>query len=248
MKNKLGTLTILIFIIIVGLLAFGVAHKMNSNAVSTQRIDPPPAVATTSDASTPGSNTPLAVFIGDFTQGTDDGGDGDKNWTAILATDIQKSTPLRIANTGEGSGYVVRGANPTFADQVRRVVTPDARAVVISGSRNDVVANPNEVTAAARETYKLVQTLAPRAKLIVIGPTWGNFEPSPQVLQTRDAVREAALETNASFVDPIDDKWFTNGETGLVGPDNVHPTDRGNQMIAEYIYPLVVPAVTQDVG
>jgi lysophospholipase L1-like esterase len=248
MKSKLGTITVLASLVTAGLLAAGVAYKLNDTEVSAQRIEAPPAVPAGSETPTEPSDAPLAVFIGDFTQGTDDGGQGDRNWTSILAADVRSHTPLRTAATGEGSGYVIRGANPTFGDQVRRVVTPDARVVVISGSRNDVVANPKEVTAAAMEAYKLVETLAPRAKLIVIGPSWGSFEPSEQVLQTRDAVRDAALAANAYFADPIDDKWFTSGEPGLIGPDNVHPTDLANRRIAEYIYPLFAPSVMQDAG
>jgi hypothetical protein len=118
--------------------------------------------------------------------------------------------------------------------------------VAISGSRNDVVAVPNQVTADASETYSLVQSLAPRAQLIVIGPTWGNSEPNDQILQTRDSVRDAAAAANASFVDPIEDRWFTNGEPGLVGSDNVHPTNVANARIAEYLYPIFIQALTRD--
>jgi hypothetical protein len=198
----------------------------------------------------PSAQAPSAVFIGDFTGGSDEGGVGDKNWTSILSADIQKTMPLQtvVDNSGEGSGYVVRGPSPTFAEQVRRLVTPDARAVAISGSRNDVVANPNQVTAAARETYSLVHSLAPRAKLIVIGPTWGNGEPTDQILQTRDSVRDAAASVNAYFVDPIEDRWFTSGEPGLVGSDNVHPTDLANARIAEYLYPIFSQAMIEDTG
>ena len=58
----------------------------------------------------------MAVFIGDFTGGSDEGGVGDKNWTSILSADIQKTMPLRtvVDYSGGGSGYVVRGPSPTI--------------------------------------------------------------------------------------------------------------------------------------
>jgi GDSL-like Lipase/Acylhydrolase family len=247
-KNKFGSVLVLVLLVTVGLLATGVAYKMRKTAVSAQAIERPPAATTVSDA--PSAEAPVAVFIGDFTGGSAEGGVGDKNWTSILTADIQKTKPLRavVDNSGGGSGYVVRGPSPTFADQVRRLVTPDARVVAISGSRNDVVAKPNQVTSDALETYSLVQSLAPRAKLIVIGPTWGNSEPTDQILQTRDSVRDAAASVNAYFVDPIEDRWFTNGEPGLVGSDNMHPTDLANARIAEHLYPIFGQALIEDTG
>ena len=120
--------------------------------------------------------------------------------------------------------------------------------VAISGSRNDVTVEPNQVRAAALETYSLVQSLAPRMKLIVIGPTWGIGEPTDQILQTRDSVRDATASANAYFVDPIEDRWFTNGEPGLVGSDNVSPTDLGNARIAEYLHPIFGQAMIEATG
>lgn len=244
MRNKLGAGLVLVLLVVVGLLTTGLVHKMGRTDVSRQTVEPPPAVASTAaDAESTG---PMAVFIGDFVQGSDEGGDGDTNWTSILAADIRKSMPLRtvVDDSGGGSGYVVRGPSPTLPEQVRRIVNQDARVVVISGSRNDVTADPSQVTAAAEDTYRLVQKLAPGAKLIVIGPTWGNQDPSGEILQTRDAVRTAAASVNAEFIDPIADGWFTNGEAGLVGSDGVSPTDLANLRMAESLYPVFAQSLT----
>jgi len=80
--------------------------------------------------------------------------------------------------------------------------------------------------------------LAPGAQIVVIGPTWGADPPSPQVLATRDAVRDAAAAFNAFFVDPLQDGWFTTGEPGLIGSDSVHPTDLGNERMAQNLAPI----------
>ena len=229
MKSKLSSVMILVLLVITGFLAHEVMNKMTRTAVSAQNIVPQLAIATTE--SEPANNDePLAVFIGDFTQGSDEGGVGAMNWTSILAAEVRKVAPLRIAvdDNGEGSGYVIRAASPTFGDEVRRLVASETRMVVISGSRNDVVAEPNQVAAAAREAYHSVSELAPRAQLIVIGPTWGSNKPSDQILQTRDAVRDAAEAAHAHFVDPIQDDWFTNGEPGLIGSDR-RASDRSRQ-------------------
>jgi lysophospholipase L1-like esterase len=246
MKSKLSSVMILVLFVITGFLAHEVMNKMTRTAVSAQNIVPQLAIATTE--SEPANNDePLAVFIGNFTGGSDEGGVGAMNWTSILAAEVRKVAPLRIAvdPDDEGSGYVIRAASPTFGDEVRRFVASDTRMVVISGSTNDVVAQPSHVAAAAREVYHLVSELAPRAQLIVIGPTWGSNKPSDQILQTRDAVRDAAEAANAHFVDPIQDDWFANGEPGLIGSDRVHPTDLGNQRIAQHMYPVFVRLMTE---
>lgn len=246
MKSKLSSVMVLILLAITGFLAHEVMHRMAGTAVAAQNIVPQLAIATTE--SEPANNDgPLVVFIGDFTQGSDEGGVGANNWTSVLAAEVRKVAPLRIVvdNSGESSGYVIRATSPTFGEQVRELVAPNTRIVVMSGSINDVVAQPNEVAAAAREAYHLVSELAPGALLIVIGPTWGSSKPSDEILLTRDAVRDAAEAAHAHFVDPIQDDWFTNGEPGLIGPDGVHPTDLGNQRIAQYLYPVFVGLMSE---
>lgn len=239
MKSKHSSVMILVLLLITGFLAHEVMNKMTRTAVSAQAIAPQLAIGTTG-AKLANNDGPLAVFIGDFTHGSDEGGVGDANWTSILAADVRKVAPFRMAVGDDGSGYAIRGAFPTFDEQVRRLVTSDTRVVVISGSRADVLAEPDDVAAAAREAYHSVSELAPRAQLMVMGPTWGSHKPSDQILQTRDAVRGAAEAAHAHFVDPIRDDWFTTGEVGLIGSNDVHPTDRGNQRIAQYMYPEFV--------
>jgi hypothetical protein len=245
MKSKHSSVMILVLLLITGFLAHEVTNKMTRTAVAAQDIAPQLAIATTGPKLA-NNDGPLAIFIGDFTQGSDEGGVGAVNWTSILAAEVRKVAPFRTAvdNNGEGSGYAIRGSSPTFDEEVRRLVTSDTRMVVISGSRADVVAEPNQVAAAAREAYHSVSELAPRAQLMVMGPTWGSNKPSDQILQTRDAVRGAAEAAHARFVDPIQDDWFTNGELGLIASDGVHPTDLGNQRIAQYMYPEFVRLIS----
>jgi hypothetical protein len=245
MKSKHSSVVILVLLLITGFLAHEVMNKMTRTAASAQAIAPQLAIATTGPKLA-NNDGPLAVFIGDMTQGSDEGGVGAGNWTSILAAEVRKVAPFRMAvdNNGEGSGYAIRGISPTFDEDVRRLVTSDTRMVVISGSRADVAAEPNQVAAAAREAYHLVSELAPRAELLVLGPTWGSNKPIDQVLQTRDAIRGAAEAVQAHFVDPIQDNWFTGGDIGLIGSDGVHVTDLGNLRVAQHMYPVFVRLIS----
>lgn len=248
MKIKSSSVAIVIMLVITGFLANEVMNKVARTTVTAQNVAPQLAIPTPESASAD-NDAALAVFIGDFTQGSDEGGDGPMNWVSLLAAKVRKVAPLRTAvdDNGEGSGYAIRASSPTIGEEVRRLVASETRMVVISGSRNDVVAQPNEVSAAAQEAYRVISALAPHAQLIVIGPTWGSGAPSADILRTRDAVRDAAATAHAHFIDPIDDSWFTNGEPGLIGSDSVHPTDLGNQRIAQYLYPLFVQLMSEHV-
>jgi hypothetical protein len=246
MKSKLSSVLILVLAVVTGFLAYAVMNKTTRTAVSAQNIMPQLAIATT-ESEPVNDDGPLAVFIGDLVHGSDAGGVGAMNWASLLAAEVRKVAPLRIAvdNEGEDSGYVIRGNSPTFGEEVRRLARSDTRMVVISGSRIDAIAQPNEIAAAAREAYLSVSKLAPQAQLLVIGPTWGDNTPSGQILQTRDAVRDAAEAAHAFFVDPIQDQWFTNGEPGLIASDRVHLTDLGDQRVAEYMYPVFVRLLSE---
>lgn len=241
--RRAETAAVAVLLIVVTALAYGVHRRTTATAVDEQALAA--VVAPTSVAAPPEAVAPVALFIGDFTKGTDAGGLDEANWTALLLGNTQRTMQLRAAVVGEGSGYVVRRSAPTFADQVRRFVNPVDRIVVISGSRNDVIAAPAEVLEAAKETFALVHRLAPAAALLAIGPTWGTVDPSPEILATRDAVREAALQAGAYFVDPIEQRWFATGEPGLIGADNVHPTDLANRRMADYLTPVFIEALTR---
>lgn len=246
MKLKPSSVAVVILFVITGFLANEVMDKIARTTLTAQNIAPPLVIP--KPESEPADNdAALVVFIGDFTQGSDEGGDGPMNWVSLLAAKVRKVAPLRTAvdDNGEGSGYAVRASSPTLGEEVRRLVAPQTRMVVMSGSRNDVVAQPDEVSAAARDAYRAISQSAPHAQLIVIGPTWGSGAPSADILRTRDAVRDAAETAHGHFIDPIEENWFTSGELGLIGSDSVHPTDLGNQRIAQYLYPLFVQLMSE---
>ena len=121
------------------------------------------------------------------------------------------------------------------------IVTSDANVVVIAGSRDDMVAEPRDVLAAAAQTYATVHQTAPGAVLLVVGPSWIDDNPPPRLLQTRDAVKAAAQAAGAIFIDPLGDHWFS--EPGLVAPDGIHPTDEGHHKMAVLMAPLVSDAL-----
>jgi hypothetical protein len=123
------------------------------------------------------------------------------------------------------------------------LVNGDISAVVIFGSRYDMYAAPDTVRTAAADTYAAVKEAAPDAALIVVGPTWPGDAPPPELLTTRDMVRDAASDVGATFVDPVEEGWFAEDPGKLMAPDNVRPSGAGHERIALGIYQAVIKAL-----
>lgn len=207
-----------------------------SEKVLNYKPEPLPSVAFTSTA-----------IIGDsYTEGTPYGGQRDANWTQL--TRVAMITPkselyLRVSGKG-GSGYAEPGvAGTTFLTEVPKVVADDTKLVVIFGSRNDINLPPEKVQAAATSTYKAVKQSSPKAKLLVVGIPWTSEAVPPFVQATEDAIRAAAADAGATFVDPLAEGWFFGADAALIGADKIHPTDEGHAYLSKKITPHIKKAL-----
>lgn len=189
------------------------------------------------------------TVIGDsYTGGSGEGGNGANNWTALLQESFADAPkPVRVnANGIGGSGYVALGQqSKPFPVNAAETVRASSDVVVIVGSSNDRAEDPAQVSEAAAETYATVAEIAPDATLIVVGPPFTSEAVPEEILRIRDAVKSAATEAGAVFVDPIADSWFFGEDSALIGSDGVHPTDAGHAYMAELIRPAVAEAVEE---
>jgi lysophospholipase L1-like esterase len=200
-------------------------------------------------AAADGKPVPVVVIGDSYTSGSDVGGLGDANWTAVMARDVAAAgIPLRLTVSGRpGSGYLTEGGEgTTFLGEARGIVTPDDRVVVVFGSRNDEEA---DVTTAAEATFEAIERNAPGAKVIAIAPfpTTGETNETntdvPRYLRKMiGQLRVAATRKNVTFVDPIRDGWFF-GRPDLIGSDTWHPNDAGHRHMADKITPIVLAAI-----
>jgi lysophospholipase L1-like esterase len=183
----------------------------------------------------------IAVVGDSLTNGTDEGGQGSRAWTARawqrLARQGLSITPV-VAAEGR-AGYEVTGDHgSTFQDLTERAVHPDDALVVFFGSRNDEGVDPELLGQMALATFELAHRTAPSARLLVIGPPWPTADVPQWVLMIRDVLNAEASVVGASFVDPIADHWLV-GRPDLIGPDGVHPNDAGHAYLADKIAPLI---------
>ncbi len=183
----------------------------------------------------------VAVVGDSYTNGTDEGGQGQNGWTnrawLTLARQGVQISP-DVASEGR-AGYVVRGDHGSvFEDLTGRAVHPDDALVVFFGSRNDEGVDPMQMAGMAHDTFDLARRIALSAKVLVIGPPWPTADPPFDVLYVRDTLNSQADWAGATFIDPIREGWFV-GRPDLIGPDGVHPNDAGHAYMAEKIAPLI---------
>jgi lysophospholipase L1-like esterase len=202
-----------------------------------------PSVRTTPfDAVTAGSPVTRIAVIGDsYTNGTAIGGQGANAWPALAWKSLARRGTQVVADVAaEGrAGYGVRGDQGNlFTDLTPRAVRPEDAVVVFYGSRNDQGVDPNVLNGQVFNAFALARSIAPTARLLVIGPPWPTADVPPAVLQVRDILSFQSMLAGATFVDPIAAGWFVD-RPDLIGPDGVHPTDAGHAYMADKIAPLI---------
>jgi lysophospholipase L1-like esterase len=175
---------------------------------------------------------PVVAIVGDsYTAGTQLDSGEQARWPALLAADLGLQVSLFSRN---GVGYVTSSeSGVNFVERAASIAgNPDV--IIVFGSRNDQQGY-DAVRAASSEAYSVISQNHPDAAILVVGPPWVNSKPPAWLVQARDATRDAAADTGATYVDPVTEGWFNEG--GLIGEDGVHPNDAGHARIAERIRP-----------
>lgn len=209
--------------------------------VASTAVAPTPAPAATSSPAVATRTPVLAVYGDGYTAGSTLGGQGAKNWAALVAQ--QLGADLRV-NAVSLAGYVSQGTTgQTFPQLVAAHPVPDADVIVVFGSRNDDGKSPSAVGQAAAQTFAGVRASAPHAQLVVIGPAWSNASPPADLSAVSAAVKSAATAAGATYVDPLSGGWFAT-PASLIASDGVSPTDAGDAYLAGLIEPVVAQALT----
>lgn len=213
-------------------LALVVGVALNAPAVRTMPYD----------ATTAGTPATRVAVIGDsYTNGTAIGGQGVNAWPVLAWKSLaRRGMPITADVAAEGrAGYGVRGDQGNlFTDLTPRAVRPDDALVVFYGSRNDQGIDPNVLNGQVFSALSLARSIAPAARLLVIGPPWPTADVPPAVLQIRDILSFQSMLAGATFIDPIAAGWFVD-RPDLIGPDGVHPTNAGHAYMADKIAPLI---------
>ncbi len=184
---------------------------------------------------------PIAAFIGDsYTAGA---GSQEGGFVRLVAAD-QKWTARNLGRGG--TGFTTEpNQDPAVAQlacsqdycesypemiPAAAAVSPDV--VVVSGGRNSVGRDPEELRTAIDSFFDELRAALPDARVIVTSPVWDD-EPAPDALS--DIARweaEAAASIGAEYVEigqPLE------GKPELLSGDGIHPNDEGHDALASAI-------------
>jgi lysophospholipase L1-like esterase len=178
----------------------------------------------------------LAVYGDGYSAGSSMGGQADRGWPAVVAAELQADLRLNAISM---VGYAALGrSGQDFSDLVLASPEAGATATVVFGSRNDLGQPAAVVGQQAVETYALIRSAAPQTRLVVVGPSWSSADVPAELLALRDAIRSAAMDARAVFIDPIAEGWFAD-PAGLIADDGISPTDAGHAFIGTQVAPVL---------
>ena len=179
---------------------------------------------------------PLVAFLGD-------------SWTAGVGATGRRGYAVRAAeqlgwgyaNFGVGgSGYSVPGPHGSrFAERVPQLAALHPDVVVVQGSLNERRSTEAALRPAAVSTLtRLRSALDPGTPVLVIGASYNPGTPDGTIEEINAAVSDAAAGAGLPFVDPAAAGWTDPHDAGLWS-DTIHPDDRGHQVIADRLAPLL---------
>ncbi|MBY6678745.1 SGNH/GDSL hydrolase family protein [Rhodococcus sp. BP-332] len=181
---------------------------------------------------------PVTIIGDSYSRGSATGGP-EGNWTRLMARSMyadERPVLLSIAAEAE-AGYVeATGAGQDFVSMVDGLADSDTELVIAMGSRNDIPLDPS---IRARAFVEKVREESPNARVLLVGTFCGPLDDCASFQRYNDQLSAVALSVGAEFVDPIAENWFQGTDRGLIGVDNVHPTNAGYQYIADKLHDRV---------
>ena len=155
-----------------------------------------------------------------------------QGFTALIGTTLNVSEKSVGSN---GAGYATSGSGgQTYEQEVAAVVALDPKVVVVTGGRNDYLANDgSSVAAAAKTLFTSLRSKLPHAKIVVVSSFFGDSD-HPAPLDAIDTdVKNAATAAGADYInlpDPLHGhpEWMANAAV---------PNNAGYQAIAAALGP-----------
>lgn len=179
----------------------------------------------------------IITFLGDsYTAGSPMDNGFAARYPAIVADRLHKQ-PVVVAEPG--AGWVQAGVTGERFPQEVDAVPPASEIVVVYGSRNDPLDGSlaREIERSAVGLLRAVQQRAPRAVVVVFGPSLVEDPEPVGAAQNAEAIRRACRTLGVEYVDTSE--WLHDLPQGLIGSDTVHPTDAGHARLAAQMLPFI---------
>jgi lysophospholipase L1-like esterase len=170
----------------------------------------------------------LGAFLGDSYAFGHGASEPSKRWANLVSLNKGWSE----ANLSQEATNYSTAGEPHFTSYTARlsaVVATGAQIVVVSGGRGDVGVGSAQFRGDVRATFAGIRAGLPKARLIVVSPTWGN-DPAPQRMTALiSIVKEEAKRAGATYLD-IGEPLF--GHSSMMDVDGWHPNDAAHAAIA----------------
>lgn len=241
--RSLRTPTVLVLVAMVTLaaLAGGLWLRLSSAEVPVGALSPntPINAPTASEAQQNSMERPArqtALFLGDdFAAGQD----GTYVYTyPNIVCDIMDLNCNVDAQTG--TGFIAEGTGPAtkryrLLDRLtadRRIYSADL--IIVDAGRNDLQAGPEAMAQAVSECLADVRQRWPSAKLVLIAPAPFAAESDEAYGEFLSTITPITESLGGIVIDPIMEGWYSGVDRSTyVAEDGIHPTQGGQQLIAQ---------------
>jgi lysophospholipase L1-like esterase len=153
------------------------------------------------------------------------------NWNVVVdAVGARGFLPNDLRDQG------INKVIPPFIDSLKFDVDRyKADYIIVDGGRNDLGEDPARFAPAVDNYLTALRAGYPKAKIVVLLPTYLNPQPAPLYPMAADAVRRAAEKNGAYVLDPIAEGWFEVDMAPLLWTDGIHPNAAGATYYAHKI-------------
>jgi lysophospholipase L1-like esterase len=170
----------------------------------------------------------LVAFLGDSYAFGHGASQPSKRWANLVSV----TKGWRQANLSQEATNYSTAGEPHFTSYRARlsaVVATGAQIVVVSGGRGDVGVGSAQFRSDVRATFAGIRAGLPKARLIVVSPTWGNDPAPARLIALISIVKDEAARAGATYLD-IGEPLF--GHSNMMDVDGWHPNDAGHAAIA----------------
>jgi lysophospholipase L1-like esterase len=168
-----------------------------STQTTTQPSLAPSASATTSVTTTAGPQT--VAFLGDSYASGTGASTQSKRWADLVSLK-QGWVEKNLSDNSTNYSTVGEPGGTSYQARLGAVVATGAQIVVVSGGRNDVGVSATQFRADVRATFAGIHTGLPKARIVVVSPTWGN-DPAPASLTALISIVKAeAVRVGATYL------------------------------------------------
>ncbi|WP_415976058.1 SGNH/GDSL hydrolase family protein [Rhodococcus sp. 077-4] len=132
-----------------------------------------------------------------------------------------------VSDTGYENGGPDDSMSFINPKRIESITNTQPRLIIIQGGTND---KPSPTLYnSAQAVYRAIQTAAPSAKIIVVGPAQPPQASESDLRAVRADIEKAARDTGITFVDPTVNGWLALND---YASDGAHPNTEGHAKLA----------------